>query len=258
MINGHEIITKYCTTCHLFRPPRCSHCAVCDNCIEKFDHHCPWVGTCIGRRNYRAFLIFIFSASISCALLIGLSIVRLVQLSSGSTFLHALRIEWAAAVVIVHCVAGLIFVGALSGFHAYLVATNQTTYEYFRGRGSENSFHRSLAYNCLEAVCGATRLYAYYGNGKHPTLISARALSESAEAQRYKAAGSHADTERRLDALDSIDDQANHASYSHETQQGNSARVEAMLPTLPRRMDTHELAPDQGPRLSHLPMAAYR
>jgi hypothetical protein len=173
MINGHEVITKFCPTCHLYRPPRCSHCAVCDRCIEKFDHHCPWVGTCIGRRNYQPFLTFIFSASLSCIIYVALSVIRLVRLTKQRDFLHGLRKEWAAAVIIIHCSAALLFVGALSGFHAYLVATNQTTYEYFRSRGAENSFHRSLFNNCLEALCGATNLYKYYSDGQHPTLVGA-------------------------------------------------------------------------------------
>ena len=35
VINGKVVTLRYCATCNLYRPPRCSHCKICDNCVDR-------------------------------------------------------------------------------------------------------------------------------------------------------------------------------------------------------------------------------
>jgi palmitoyltransferase ZDHHC9/14/18 len=79
VINGIIKNLKFCETCFIYRPPRTSHCKYCNNCVIKFDHHCLWVGNCIGKENYFDFMIFLFSFNALNFYIIGLSIFGIVK-----------------------------------------------------------------------------------------------------------------------------------------------------------------------------------
>uniref|UniRef100_A0A8C0L652 Palmitoyltransferase n=1 Tax=Canis lupus dingo TaxID=286419 RepID=A0A8C0L652_CANLU len=158
MINGQMVKLKYCFTCKMFRPPRTSHCSVCDNCVERFDHHCPWVGNCVGRRNYRFFYAFILSLSFLTAFIFACVVTHLTLRSQGSNFLSTLK-----ETPLVICFFSIWSILGLSGFHTYLVASNLTTNEDIKGswsskRGGEASVnpysHKSVITNCCAVLCG--------------------------------------------------------------------------------------------------------
>ncbi|CRK98524.1 CLUMA_CG011877, isoform A [Clunio marinus] len=57
--NGFEP-TKFCSACLVQKPLRSKHCSVCDHCVGKFDHHCPWIGNDVGVGNHQTFMLFLF------------------------------------------------------------------------------------------------------------------------------------------------------------------------------------------------------
>ncbi|XP_034893982.1 probable protein S-acyltransferase 1 [Populus alba] len=147
VFNGHSIKLKFCDTCLLYRPPRASHCSICNNCIQKFDHHCPWVGQCIGLRNYPYFIGFISTSTTLCMYVFVFSWFNVLR--QQGTLWSIMSHDVLSVVLIAYCFVAVWFVGGLTLFHLYLISTNQTTYENFRYRydKKENPFTRGILKN---------------------------------------------------------------------------------------------------------------
>jgi hypothetical protein len=47
---------RFCAKCAMPCPLRAAHCSVCERCVAMHDHHCFFIGNCVGARNFRAFL----------------------------------------------------------------------------------------------------------------------------------------------------------------------------------------------------------
>lgn len=150
VVNGHTVKVKYCDTCLLYRPPRASHCSICNNCVQRFDHHCPWVGQCIGIRNYRFFFMFISTSTILCIYVMMFSLINLIEKSHQNNHMwKTISRNAVSDFLIVYCFVAVWFVGGLSAFHFYLMCSNQTTYENFRYRydKKDNPYNRGSLRN---------------------------------------------------------------------------------------------------------------
>lgn len=162
---------KFCETCLIFRPIGSAHCNVCNNCVLQFDHHCVWLGTCVGKRNYHLFLWFTLMLILLSADVFVTSITQLFkqvyffkhddnpattkQTALGhSRVVSFLLIVYTFTVSIFHCLidnfylkqAG-IFTITLLAFHLKLIWVNTSTNEKLKERSNLFKYeHREV--NC--------------------------------------------------------------------------------------------------------------
>ncbi|XP_037085080.1 palmitoyltransferase ZDHHC3-like isoform X1 [Pollicipes pollicipes] len=147
-----------CPKCWSIKPERAHHCSVCQRCIRKMDHHCPWVNNCVGENNQKFFVLFtLYIAAISVHSLI----------LAVNQFVSCFHNEWKACSVhtppaTVIMLLFLIFEGALFGIFTLVMLcsqvqaiwTDETGIEALKGE--EVRWRRQERWKSMRAVFGRT------------------------------------------------------------------------------------------------------
>jgi DHHC palmitoyltransferase len=203
-VYGHRMRSAWCETCLIHRPPRSSHCKTCNCCVDAYDHQCvqipshpvfslrshpvtrvlssssldpsflltgacscPFVGNCVGRRNYRYYCLFLtvatfgslWYAAVGC--LVG---YQLFSESSGDVGLgwRLLGVAISAPLAtLTTMMAGTIgtSVSVLAGYHWFLVLTGRTTHEELLLRRNPYALHHGVLDNAFRLCCGFNPSY---------------------------------------------------------------------------------------------------
>ncbi|CAL5400457.1 unnamed protein product [Camellia sinensis] len=157
--------SQLCATCKIVRPLRAKHCSTCDRCVEQFDHHCPWVSNCIGKKNKWDFFLFLI-LEVSAMLITGaVTLARVVTDPMAPSYFGA----WVnhAGTQHIGAISFLIVdfflfsgVAALTAMQASQISRNITTnemtnalrYSYLRGPGGRfrNPYDHGCKKNCSD------------------------------------------------------------------------------------------------------------
>lgn len=123
---------SFCTYCNHWKLLRTRHCKSCKRCVRVFDHHCPWLGVCVGECNRTLFLYYLIVQTVELlwtTVIIGneLLLDDLTWLDSDSMRIIIPR------VFLVLQSFGLISLALMTcclfTFHGILLAMNVTTWE---------------------------------------------------------------------------------------------------------------------------------
>lgn len=185
VLNGRITRIKYCEDCDIYRPPRTIHCGLCGCCIERLDHHCPWIGTCVGKRNYKYFLFFLWSVFLQVCFGIGFGALHITYHLHDGADPKKLTMSQIISIMIMTLAGFLgIFVFFLFGYHQYLLCRNETTNENLKKTSASSAIPSTAdaSTTCAVFVAGTSgtgnQKRSFYARKKERTVSVRSPISQ--------------------------------------------------------------------------------
>ena len=146
---------ELCKKCNNERPPRAHHCQQCQRCVLAMDHHCIWLNTCVGQRNYRYFLLQEIYHLVAAFVLAIATLVPLRKLFNGSSNQEAAaELPWLLLALLMWFLSSKLL-GCVA-LHVQLLRAGRTTVEHrFFCDEAESAVDPHVTTAWLEGIFGA-------------------------------------------------------------------------------------------------------
>ena len=135
------------------------HCNGCQRCVPGFDHHCPWIDSCVTKSNRRLFSLFLLSSFIGLLYVVrdlmnGISFdldtlisfkvfcsfnFASIYLRFLSNIFSSYKVAPRITLIVVYSCVLLIWVLVLLVVQLFLIVTGNTTYRLFRQKRKKSS-----------------------------------------------------------------------------------------------------------------------
>jgi len=153
---------NFCHICQVTVERKTRHCKPCNKCVAGFDHHCVYLNTCIGSKNYSEFILLIYLSAFLVLFFAACALYYFIQFFANKTqFKETVSYYFSTGkyapiicvvILILYCLFCLyayFTILELIIFHFKLWLYKMKTQEYIRKREDDPAYFENLSLKTL-------------------------------------------------------------------------------------------------------------